>query len=123
MGLPAEMLINVAEALRGVVYDGPAASITSEQLNVNVLRLVDGASIPQHVNNEVDVLVVVIQGTCKLFVDNEMTVLRPGMAAVIPRGRVRALRCTMGPLAYLTCHQRRAPLMPTLPSKKAAEAF
>jgi quercetin dioxygenase-like cupin family protein len=117
MGLPAELLINVAEALRGTEYDGPAFSINSEQLNVNLLRLADGASIPQHINEEVDVLVVVLQGTCKLFVDNEMTVLRTGMAAVIPCGRMRALRCTMGPLVYLTCHRRRAPLMPTIPNR------
>lgn len=115
MGLPAEMLINVAEALRGVEYNGPVYSTTSEQLNVNLLRLADGDSIPQHINHEVDVLVVIIQGTCKLIVDNEMTVLRTGMSAVIPRGHLRAIRCTMGPLVYLTCHRRRAPLMPTMP--------
>jgi uncharacterized cupin superfamily protein len=70
----------------------------------------------------VDVLVVVIQGTCKLFVDNEMTVLRAGMAAIIPCGRTRALRCTMGPLVYMTCHRRRSPLMPTIPSRARVSA-
>ncbi|MEI6778903.1 MAG: cupin domain-containing protein [Chloroflexales bacterium] len=117
MGLPADLLINIAGALQGTEYDGPVYSANTEQLNVNLLRLADGASIPQHINDEVDVLVVVLQGTCKLIVDNEMTVLRPSMAAIIPRGRLRALRCTMGPLVYLTCHRRRAPLMPTVPSK------
>jgi quercetin dioxygenase-like cupin family protein len=122
MGLPADLLINVAEALRGVEHDGPACSVTSEQLNVNLLRLADGSSIPQHINDEFDVLVVVLQGTCKLIVDNEMTVLRTGMAAVVPRGRLRALRCTMGPLVYLTCHRRRPPLMPTMPSQARMSA-
>jgi quercetin dioxygenase-like cupin family protein len=122
MGLPKELLINVAEALRGVEHDGPAFSVNSEQLNVNLLRLADGASIPQHVNDEVDVLVVVVQGTCKLIVDNESTVLRTGMAAVVPRGQLRAIRCTMGPLVYLTCHRRRAPLMPTIPEKARMSA-
>jgi quercetin dioxygenase-like cupin family protein len=117
MGLPKDLLINLTEALRGVENDGPAYSANSEQLNVNLLRLTDGASIPQHVNDEVDVLVVVMQGTCKLFVDDEMTVLRTGMAAIIPCGRIRALRCTMGPLVYLTCHRRRGPLMPKLPNR------
>ncbi len=114
MGLPAELLINVVEALRGVEYDGTAFSANSEQLNVNLQRLADGAAIPQHINHEVDVFVVVIQGTCKLIVDNESTVLRTGMAAIIPRGHLRTLRCTMGPLVYLTCHRRRSPLMPTM---------
>ncbi|NNJ13550.1 cupin domain-containing protein [Chloroflexales bacterium ZM16-3] len=115
MGLPADLQVNTADALRGVEYDGPAWSATSEQLNVNLLRLADGASIPQHVNYEVDVFLVIIEGACKLFVDNEMTVLRSGMAALIPRGHLRALRCTMGPLVYLSCHRRRDPLMPTIP--------
>ncbi|MEI8308510.1 MAG: cupin domain-containing protein [Chloroflexales bacterium] len=122
MGLPADLLINIAEALQAVEYDGPAYSANTEQLNVNLLRLADGSSIPQHINDEVDVLVVVLQGTCKLIVDNEMTVLRPSMAAIIPRGRLRAIRCTMGPLVYLTCHRRRAPLMPTVPSKAQVTA-
>jgi mannose-6-phosphate isomerase-like protein (cupin superfamily) len=120
MGLPAELLINAADALRGVEYDGPAWSASSEQLNVNLLRLGDGVSIPQHVNYEVDVFLVVLQGACKLFVDNEMTVLRSGMAALIPRGHLRALRCTTGPLVYMSCHRRRAPLMPTVPIKVRA---
>jgi mannose-6-phosphate isomerase-like protein (cupin superfamily) len=117
MGLPAELLIDVGEVLLGVEHDGPACSINSEQLNVNLLRLSQGASIPQHINEEVDVLFVVIQGTCKLIVDNQTTVLRTGMSAVVPCGYLRALRCTIGPLVYLTCHRRRAPLMPTMPER------
>lgn len=114
MGLPADLLINVSEVLQGLGHDGPAYSITSDQLNVNLLRLSQGASIPQHINEEVDVLFVIIQGTCKLIVDNQTTILRTGMSAVVPCGRLRALRCTIGPLVYLTCHRRRAPLIPTV---------
>ncbi|WP_129628554.1 cupin domain-containing protein [Candidatus Oscillochloris fontis] len=117
MGLPAELIINIGDVLQRVQHNGPATSINSEQLNVNLLHLSEGASIPQHTNEELDVLFVVIQGTCKLFVDNQTTVLRTGMAAVVPAGRVRALRCTMGPLVYLTCHRRRGPLMPKIPER------
>nr|WP_083778661.1 cupin domain-containing protein [Oscillochloris trichoides] len=117
MGLSPELVMNIEEVLHKVQHDGPATSINSEQLNVNLLHLSQGASIPQHINDELDVLFVVIQGTCKLFVDNQTTVLRTGMAAVVPAGRVRALRCTIGPLVYLTCHRRRAPLMPKIPER------
>jgi quercetin dioxygenase-like cupin family protein len=117
MGLSADLVIKVADALRESQPSGPVYSVNSEQMNVNLLRLADGESIPQHINDEVDVLVVIMQGTCKLIVDNEMTVLRTGMAALVPRGRLRALRCTMGPLVYLTCHRRRGPLMPIIPDR------
>jgi len=113
MGLPPENIIDIAAALRQANNDGPIWSANSEQLNVNLLRLPTGEGITAHVNAELDVVLVIFEGSAELKVDSADYDLRPGRAVVIPRGATRSLRCTAGPLVYLTCHRRRAGLMPS----------
>ena len=93
--------------------DGPIWSANSEQLNVNLLRLSTGDGITAHVNAELDVVLVIFEGSAELKVDSADYDLRPGRAVVITRGATRSLRCTAGPLVYLTCHRRRAGLLPS----------
>ncbi len=113
MPLTPEHIVDVAEALRHASYDGAIWSVNCEQLNVNLMRLGTGASIPAHVNNELDVLIVVFEGMGELLVDETTLALGPGIAMVVPRGVRRAIRCLQGPLAYLTTHRQRGGLMPT----------
>lgn len=116
MGLPGENRVDVAEALRHAQVDGPIWSLNAEQLNVNLIRLTAGAAIPQHVNGELDVLIAVLEGGGELSVDGETSELGPGVALLIPRGARRGIRCTRGPLVYLTAHRQRGGLMPTAPT-------
>jgi quercetin dioxygenase-like cupin family protein len=106
-------IIDIAAALRGAGNDGPIWSVNSEQLNVNLLRLPPGDRIAEHVNDQVDVVIVVFEGTGELMVDGAAYPLRAGRALVVPRGARRGMRCTAGPLVYLTCHRRRPGLMPS----------
>lgn len=104
--------IDIAAALAQAAHNGPLASITSAQLNVNLLRLAPGDAIAEHVNAEVDVLLVVVDGAGELVVDGAARPLRAGHVVVIPRGAARALRCAGAPLVYISCHQRRGGLRP-----------
>ncbi|MEN9937626.1 MAG: hypothetical protein RLZZ387_4205 [Chloroflexota bacterium] len=117
MALSPEYVIDVARVLREVGGDGPIWSVNSEQLNANLVRLTTGAGIDEHVNREVDVLLVVFEGRGELIVEGVATPLEAGHAVLIPLGVARALRCTAGPLVYITCHRRRAGLMPTWPGE------
>jgi quercetin dioxygenase-like cupin family protein len=113
VSLPPENAIDIAAALRQATADGPIWSVNSEQLNVNLLRLPTGDGVAAHVNGEVDVVLVVFEGSGELSVDGVAYSLAPGRVVVVPRGAMRAMRCTAGPLVYLTCHRRRAGLMPS----------
>ncbi len=113
MGLPPENVIDIAASLRQASNDGPICSVNSEQLNVNLLRLLTGDGVVEHVNNEVDVVLVIFEGSGDLTVDGVTYPLGPGRVLVVPRGATRAMRCRAGPLVYLTCHRRRAGLMPS----------
>jgi quercetin dioxygenase-like cupin family protein len=87
--------------------------VNREQLNVNLLRLPTGDSVVAHANTELDVVLVIFEGSGELMVDGVAYDLCPGRAVVIPRGATRAIRCIIGPLVYLACHRRRAGLMPS----------
>jgi quercetin dioxygenase-like cupin family protein len=113
MGLPPENLIDIGAALRNAGNDGPIWSVNSEQLNVNLLRLSTGGEVAEHVNNELDVVIVVFEGNGELVADGAAYPLLAGHMLVVPRGARRGMRCIAGPLVYLTCHRRRPGLMPT----------
>lgn len=112
MSAPVGEPLDIAALLAQAPHDGPIASITSAQLNVNLLRLQPGDAIAEHVNAEVDVLLVVIGGAGELTVDGAAWPLRAGQLVVVPRATARSLRCTDAPLVYVSCHQRRGGLMP-----------
>ncbi|WP_165360801.1 cupin domain-containing protein [Candidatus Chloroploca sp. Khr17] len=112
MSFDPEYMVDVAEALRHAAYDGAIWSLNCEQLNVNLMRLMTGAGIPEHRNDELDVLLVVFEGSGELQLDDQRLALEPGLALVIPRGARRAIRCLRGPLAYLMAHRQRGALLP-----------
>jgi quercetin dioxygenase-like cupin family protein len=112
MPLSQENIVDVAEALRHARFDGAIWSLNCEQLNVNLMRLSTGEGIPEHVNDELDVLLAVFEGAGGLIVDGASHGLGPGVAVVVPRGARRAISCLQGPLVYLTAHRQRGGLMP-----------
>jgi mannose-6-phosphate isomerase-like protein (cupin superfamily) len=118
-GLPDENMIDAAEALRSASYDGAIWSVNAPQMNVNLMRLSAGAGIPEHVNAELDVLLVFLEGEGELVCAGEGREVGPGIAAVIPAGLARSLRCTRGPLVYVSCHRQRGGLMPSDPRPRS----
>lgn len=99
-----------------------AATLTSDDLNVNLLVLDAGEEIETHVNSEVDVLLVAVHGQGEIVVDGEPVALTPGQALVVARGARRAIRPLDDRFAYLTCHRRRAGLWPKSPPRNSARA-
>jgi quercetin dioxygenase-like cupin family protein len=93
-------------------HDGPLWSTASEQLNANLLRFSAGQGIAAHVNNEVDVLVVVLGGLGRITIDEDEYDITAGTIIVIPRGARRSIASLSDSLAYVTCHRRRAGLLP-----------
>ena len=79
-------------------------------LDANLVRIAPDAGIDQHVNEEVDVLLVVRSGDGELTVDGAVHMLAESAVALVPKGSSRAIRAGARGLAYLSVHQRRAPL-------------
>ena len=76
-------------------------------LDANVVWLRPDDGIDEHVNDDVDVLVVVWSGQGRLTTDGRSVPLRPGIVAHIERGARRGVVAGAGGLTYLSVHRRR----------------
>ena len=98
---------------------GPVWTAKSDDLNVNLVSMRAGEGIADHVNTELDVLIVGVSGEGVIGVNGESHSLGPGQLVLIPKGAVRSTRAATDRFAYLTCHRRRRELIPSVPAKSA----
>lgn len=82
----------------------------SDDLNANLVRFEAGGGVGEHVNAEVDVLILGVSGSGLVNVDGEEHSLSSGVMVFVPRGARRSTRATSEGLAYLSVHRRRGPL-------------
>lgn len=82
----------------------------SEELNANLIRFASGGGVGEHVNEEVDVLMVGVKGLGIVTIAEEEHGLSAGTLVFIPRGERRSVRSASGELAYLSVHRRRGPI-------------
>ncbi|HEU0114499.1 MAG TPA: hypothetical protein VFQ80_07480 [Thermomicrobiales bacterium] len=105
-------IVDLAALAQAYAAFSPVWTHQSGDLNVNLLVFERGDGVAEHVNAEVDVLLVGIAGEGEIAIDGRPQAVRAGLAAVIPKGARRAIRAKSDRFAYLTCHRRRAPLLP-----------
>lgn len=89
---------------------GPLWGIASTDLNATLLAWPPGHVVAEHVNAELDVLVVVLDGAGSAVVDGATHVLAAGCALLIPRAARRCIRAGAPGLRYVSVHRRRGPL-------------
>lgn len=89
---------------------GPVWGAESDDLNATLLEWPPGGGPPEHVNDALDVLLVVVDGSAILTVDGEEQRLSAGEALIIGRGRARRIVAGPDGVRYLTAHRRRPPL-------------
>jgi quercetin dioxygenase-like cupin family protein len=105
-------VVDLLTMARTVEGQGPIWSLASSDLNVNLVRFNGDGGVPAHVNNELDVLVLAIEGEGTLELDGQTCTLRAGQGCLIPKGARRAIRSAGDAFVYLTCHRRRGGLWP-----------
>ena len=89
---------------------GPLWGMASADLNATLLAWPAGHVIAEHVNAELDVLVVVLEGAGSAVVDGVTHDLTAGCALLVERGARRRITAGDGGLRYLSIHRRRGPL-------------
>ena len=105
-------IINLFDVDDEPPHYGPVFSLESADLSSNCLRFDEGEGVPLHINAEVDVAGVVLDGEGFLQVDGQQFLLSEGDFFYIPKGAARKVRSAGGPLTYLSFHARRPCLMP-----------
>ena len=114
--------VDLAGLAAGGNHPGALWRLDGEDLQANLIWLGRGDRIESHRNDEVDVLVVVIDGRGELTLDGQVHPLAPMMLAHIPKGTVRALVAVDGPLSYVSVHRRRpAGLQPGGQAERAGD--
>jgi quercetin dioxygenase-like cupin family protein len=110
--------VDLAGLVRSTGARGPIWTYQGEDLNVNLLVFAAGGGMAEHVNAEVDVLLVGVAGEGAVEIDGRRHALRAGQALVVPKGARRAIRALGDRFAYLTCHRRRAGLWPAVMGRR-----
>jgi mannose-6-phosphate isomerase-like protein (cupin superfamily) len=108
----SERITSLLELAQSATQDGPAWSQTTDDMNVNLIVLRAGHSIAEHINAEVDVLLVGIEGEGSVTIDGTQEDLAAGQLVIVPKGSARSITPRGARFAYLTCHKRRAGLWP-----------
>jgi quercetin dioxygenase-like cupin family protein len=106
-------MTDLSAMLRGATGDGVHWALDGPgELNVSLVHLDAGHAIGEHVNDEVDVVVVALAGEGTLTVDGAPTPLTTHVVSCVPRGARRSIAAASGGsgLDYLSIHRRRGPL-------------
>jgi quercetin dioxygenase-like cupin family protein len=111
----AEILAS-AEGRTGVVW----SLQESGDLNVNLVRFTEGEGVGEHVNDEVDVLLVGVSGSGEVRINGRLHCLSGGTLIFIPKGARRSTHGISADFAYLTVHRRRGPLRVGVPTRDEA---
>jgi quercetin dioxygenase-like cupin family protein len=98
-------LVDIGE-VGGAVWSLPHGG----DLDANLVRLAPSARIAEHVNRDVDVLVVVRRGGGELVVGGTTHALTETTVAMVPRDSTRSIRAGADGLDYLSIHRRRDPM-------------
>lgn len=104
-----ENLLSLLDAKGGF---GALWATESEDLDCTFVSWQGGKGVSPHMNAEVDVLMIVMEGKGQVLVDNTVTELEPGRVVLVPKGRERSVVAGDQGLAYLNVHKRRKRLMP-----------
>jgi quercetin dioxygenase-like cupin family protein len=102
-----------AELERATLPDakgGPIWGQASDDLNATLLAWRPGAGPEEHVNDERDVLVFVVDGSATVTTDGEEYDLSRGEALIVGKGRRRRIKAGRQGVRYLSVHLRRPPL-------------
>jgi formiminotetrahydrofolate cyclodeaminase len=102
----------VADLAPGVPGSGPRWGMQSDELNATLLTWPAGHEIAAHVNDELEVMLVVLAGSARVTVNGTEHCLSADQLLLIPRGCVRAVTAGSDGVRYLSTHRRRGPLLP-----------
>ena len=109
----AEILASTEERA-GVVW----SLQESDDLNVNLVQFTEAEGVGEHVNDEVDVLLVGVSGSGEVRINGRLHCLSGGTLILLSKGARRSTHGISADFAYLTIHRRRGPLKIGIPRQE-----
>lgn len=109
--VPEPVIVDLAEPTGegGAIWHLPHEPVSGPppDLDANLVQLAAEGAIGAHTNVELDVFVVVLEGSGHLVIDGTVHEVRCGTAVLVPRGCERAVLADATGLRYLSIHRRR----------------
>lgn len=108
---PAKVLCDIREVITSRAPQSGGAlwrlAESGRQLDANLVHLPPLHQIDNHTEPDLDVLLIVVDGSGMLAAAGTLTSLTTGMVAWLPHGSSRSLAAGDRGLSYLTVHRRR----------------
>lgn len=108
--------VDVTALLAGAAADERVLWSAGNQLQTNLVRLGPGEQVDEHVEPELDVTLVVVEGQAELVhgppLEQVVTTVRALSVVVLPAGTRRSIAAGPEGVAYVTAHRRRTGLVP-----------
>jgi quercetin dioxygenase-like cupin family protein len=79
-------------------------------LDANLVSFDAKQGVDEHVNDDVDVLMVVLSGGGELRIGSVVSSLGPNHVALIPKGFARSITAGSAGISYMSVHRQRGPL-------------
>lgn len=111
----SSVLIDLVATCRHATVGGPQWSFESSDLDLTLLAWTTHQVIAPYVNDEVDVMLLGVDGIGEVGIDDAMYRLHAGQALLIAKGARRSFRSVTTQWSYLSVHRRRRGLWPTFP--------
>jgi quercetin dioxygenase-like cupin family protein len=108
----AQCPVDLHALLTQVAGQGSLWSYAGDDLQVNVVAWPEGGGVGEHRNDEVEVLILGIEGIGIVRVNGEDHELEPGQFLIMPKGSYRSIRSRSPRFSYLSVHRRRDGLWP-----------
>ena len=93
-----------------LVGRGPLWGTETDDLNATLLVWDANEGPPEHVNPELDVLMLVLAGSVSVTINGDPCAIQAGEAIVLRKGHARRIEAGEQGVRYLSVHRRRAPL-------------
>jgi mannose-6-phosphate isomerase-like protein (cupin superfamily) len=95
------------ERRRRPIPGGPVWGQASDDLNATLLAWDSGKGPAEHVNDERDVFLFVVDGSMTITIDDEVCDLRSGDAVIVAKGSRRKITGGQSGVRYVSVHLRR----------------
>jgi hemerythrin-like domain-containing protein len=113
-------VFDLFEALgRGPLWD-PAID---GELNATLIAWDAGHGPPEYVNSDLDVLILVLEGSASVTIDGIPHEVRSGALVIVEKGLTRRVTAGAEGVRYLSVHRKRTPLQIVAARRPAAHAY
>lgn len=101
-------ILQLNEALQNLEGQGVNWTLeNSNELNINLVHLDPNGQLGSHVNSQIEVAILSLQGSGSITIESQVYELKPLTLVLVPKEATRIIQAKETGLDYLTIHKRK----------------